>query len=91
MTGLPALRFGIHNRGRIEVGQYADICIFDPTSILDTATFERPASAAVGIHYVIVNGMIALEHGIPAHIRAGRALRRADLSDEARGLLKSHE
>jgi N-acyl-D-amino-acid deacylase len=76
MTGLPAQRFGLHNRGIIAVGNYADLCIFDPESILDSATFEQPTRPAVGIHYVFVNGQIALQEGIPTAARAGRVLTR---------------
>ena len=77
MTGLPAQRFGLRNRGIIEVGNYADLCVFDPESILDSATFEQPTRPAVGIHYVFVNGQIALEDGMPTTARAGRVLTRA--------------
>ena len=76
MTGLPAQRFGLHTRGTIKVGNYADLCIFDPESVLDSATFELPTRPAVGIHYVFVNGQIALEAGIPTTARAGRVLTR---------------
>jgi N-acyl-D-amino-acid deacylase len=80
MTGLPARHFGVYNRGHIEVGKYADICIFDPQSILDSATFEQPMSPAIGIHYVFVNGRMALDQGVPTGTRAGRVLRRTDLA-----------
>jgi N-acyl-D-amino-acid deacylase len=76
MTGLPAQRFGLRNRGIIEVGNYADLCVFDPESVLDSATFEQPTRPAVGIHYVFVNGQIALEKGMPTTARAGRVLTR---------------
>jgi N-acyl-D-amino-acid deacylase len=76
MTGLPAERFGLRNRGTIEVGNYADLCIFDPDSIIDSATFEHPTRPAAGIHYVFVNGQMALENGMPTAARAGRVLTR---------------
>ena len=76
MTGLPAQRFGLRDRGVIAAGHYADLCVFDPESILDSATFERPTRPAVGIHYVFVNGQLALEDGIPTAARAGRVLTR---------------
>jgi len=79
MTGLSARHFGIWNRGLIQVGKYADLTIFDAGTILDTATFEQPISASVGIHYVVVNGRVALDEGIPTDIRAGRVLKRSDM------------
>lgn len=76
MTGLSARRFGLRNRGIIEEGNYADLCIFDAGSILDSATFEQPTRPAVGIHYVFVNGQLALEKGMPTAVRAGTVLTR---------------
>ena len=76
MTGLPAQRFGLRNRGTVEEGNYADLCIFDPDTILDVATFEQPTQPAVGIHYVFVNGQMALENGVPTPKRAGKVLTR---------------
>jgi N-acyl-D-amino-acid deacylase len=52
--------------------------VFDPQTILDTATFEEPTRPAAGIHYVLVNGRIALESGIPTGIRVGHVLLRND-------------
>jgi N-acyl-D-amino-acid deacylase len=83
MTGLTAQHLGLSNRGRIAVGQYADICVFDSESICDNATFEQPTCQATGIHYVLVNGQIALDSGEPTSVRAGKALRRKDLVDSA--------
>lgn len=76
MTGLAAQRFGLRHRGSIEVGNYADLCVFDPDTILDAATFEQPSRPAVGIHYVFVNGQMALEKGTPTASRAGKVLSR---------------
>ena len=56
MTGLPAKRFGLTNRGRIAPGAYADLCVFDPATVIDKATFEQPVTPAAGIAYVLVNG-----------------------------------
>lgn len=77
MTGLPAARMGLKDRGRIAVGQYADITVFDPEQITDRATFEEPHQYAGGIDFVLVNGRVALEQGAPKEILAGRVLRRA--------------
>jgi N-acyl-D-amino-acid deacylase len=76
MTGLAAQRFGLRDRGIVEVGNYADLCIFDPDSILDAATFEQPTQPAIGIHYVFVNGQMALEQGKLTAARAGKVLTR---------------
>jgi len=76
MTGLPAQQFRLRDRGLVAVGQYADLCVFDPEKVLDTATFEQPMQAAVGIEYVIVNGQMALARGKPTQAREGRILRR---------------
>ncbi len=72
MTGLSASRFGLNDRGGIKVGNYADLCIFDPRTVIDTATYERPTEPAVGIRRVFVNGQLALENGVPTGVRAGR-------------------
>ena len=74
ITYLPAKIFKIHKRGVIKEGYYADIVIFDPSEIEDTATFENPFGIAKGIKYVIVNGKIAVENGLINDIRNGRIL-----------------
>ena len=56
MTSLPAARMGLTDRGRIQVGMKADLVVFDPATILDMSTFERPRVRARGIHTVFVNG-----------------------------------
>lgn len=74
MTGLSASKFGLRQRGFLQVDHYADLCIFDPQSILDSATYEQPINPAIGIHYVFVNGRLALEKGAPTEVRAGKVL-----------------
>jgi N-acyl-D-amino-acid deacylase len=76
MTGLSAQHFGLRDRGLLDVGMRADICVFDPASICDRATFEEPTRAAEGIHYVFVNGVAALSECKPTGLRAGRVLLR---------------
>lgn len=76
MTGLPAQRFGLKDRGLLREGAYADLVIFDPQAIIDAATFEAPEQPALGISCVMVNGSVAWRDGA-AGGRAGRFLRRA--------------
>ncbi len=56
MTGMSATRYQLKDRGEIKVGAYADLVLFNPNTIKDTATFEHPISVAQGIEYVFVNG-----------------------------------
>jgi N-acyl-D-amino-acid deacylase len=60
----------------LRVGACADVVVFDPARIADTATFERPISASVGITAVYVNGVRAYAEGGPVLARAGRMLTR---------------
>jgi len=57
LTLLPAQTFHLKNRGRIREGMFADIVVFDPTTIRDRATFDNPYQRSSGIHYVLVNGV----------------------------------
>ncbi|WP_154899061.1 N-acyl-D-amino-acid deacylase family protein [Gimesia maris] len=75
-TGLPADVLGLTDRGYLKPGQAADIVIFDPKSIIDTATFENPHQYADGMRYVFVNGVAAVHEGTPTGALAGRALRK---------------
>lgn len=74
-TSLPAQRMGLKDRGMLRAGNFADITIFDPATVNDVATFEDPHHASVGIEYVIVNGVLSLEHGKPTGQLGGRPLR----------------
>jgi len=76
MTALPAARFGLVGRGTIAEGAAADLVLFDPDRIADTATFERPHAFAEGVQLVVVGGAVAWD-GRPG-ARAGRALRRGE-------------
>ncbi len=76
MTSLPADRFGLVGRGRIEVGAFADLVMFEPSAVADVATYEMPHRFPVGIDLVVVNGAVAWEPGASAIARRGRALRR---------------
>ena len=76
MTALPAARLGLTQRGRIAPDQYADITIYSPNKITDSATFDAPHQFAVGIETVLVNGRFALENGAATEARAGSVLRK---------------
>lgn len=75
MTGFPAKRFGIKQRGLIKEGYYADIVIFDPEKINDRATFEVPFHFPDGISLVLINGMAVVEEGRVKDVLPGRVLR----------------
>jgi N-acyl-D-amino-acid deacylase len=83
MTGLPAARFGLKGRGAIAAGAYADIAVFDPATVIDRATFEKPTTPAAGIEHVFVNGRPVWAEGKVSGERPGRALRRQQMQAEA--------
>jgi N-acyl-D-amino-acid deacylase len=79
MTGMTARNMRIADRGLLRAGAMADVVVFDPRTIADTATYDRPKSASVGIERVYVNGTCAFVGGEqePAvRARAGRMLTR---------------
>ena len=75
MTGKTAKRIGLTDRGIIREDAHADLTIFDPETINDTATFDSPAQYPNGISHVIVNGKIAIENGEHTGVAAGKILR----------------
>ena len=75
MTGAPAARVGLRDRGLIREGMFADIVAFDPGKVMDRATFETPNQYPVGIEYVLVNGKISVDKGQRTAALAGRVLR----------------
>lgn len=76
MTGMPAHRFGLAQRGYIREGYYADLVLFDPDKVADMATFNDPVQPSVGIERVWVNGTLSYtSQGNPTH-RSGRFLSR---------------
>ncbi len=77
MSGVPAARLGLHQRGLVREGWAADLVVFDAATVIDTATFEHPASYPAGIPHVIVNGRLAIRDGVETGERPGRLLRRA--------------
>jgi len=62
MTSMPAAKIGLKDRGSIKKGNFADLVIFDPSTIADKATYTEPQQYPVGIDYVIVNGKIVIDH-----------------------------
>ena len=75
MTGAPAARVGLRERGLIKEGMFADVVLFDPVKVIDKATFESPNQYPVGIEYVMVNGKISVDKGQRTTALAGRVLR----------------
>jgi N-acyl-D-amino-acid deacylase len=78
MTSLSAQTFGVQNKGLLKEGFDADIVVFDPATIIDTATYEEPNQGPKGIHYVLVNGEVAADHGKITGATSGKVLRRQD-------------
>ncbi|MEZ7213241.1 amidohydrolase family protein [Klebsiella spallanzanii] len=76
MSGLPAAELGIDRRGRIAAGYYADMVLFNPQTVQDSATFAQPRTRAEGIEKVWVNGQLAWDDGEIRHQTAGRVIRR---------------
>ncbi len=74
-TFMPAETFGLRGRGLLKEGMYADIVIFDPLNIRDRATYDDPFLKPEGIHYVLVNGVVAVREGQPVGKLAGRVLK----------------
>jgi N-acyl-D-amino-acid deacylase len=76
MTGMPAARMGLRERGRIAPGLAADLVVFDPVAVADVATYAAPHRPPAGFQHVFVNGVAALKDGSFTYARAGRVLRR---------------
>jgi N-acyl-D-aspartate/D-glutamate deacylase len=74
MSGYPAARMRLTDRGLLRPGMKADIVVFDATTIKDRATFEQPHQYAEGVHAVLVNGQAVLENGKLTGARPGRVL-----------------
>lgn len=75
MTAAVADRVGLRDRGRLRRGYAADLVVFRPDAVEDTATFDRPASQPRGISHVLVNGRVAVRNGVQTNTREGRVLR----------------
>jgi dihydroorotase len=79
MTILPAQRLGLSAKGRIAIGADADVTLFDPATVADRATFDRPAQYSEGIPYVLVNGTVVVNHGELVDAAPGRPVRSTSL------------
>ncbi|HDP81267.1 MAG TPA: D-aminoacylase, partial [Spirochaetes bacterium] len=79
MTGMTARRLGLRDQGVLREGAAADLVLYDPVRVRDTATFAAAKSNPEGIHLIMVNGEIALEGGAPTGRKAGRVLKRGNV------------
>ena len=74
MTSLPATHFKLPNRGTIKAGYAADLVVFDPAAVADTASFETPHGYAAGIPLVLVNGVAVVKNGTQTDARPGQVI-----------------
>ncbi|MDH7601867.1 MAG: D-aminoacylase [Armatimonadota bacterium] len=77
MTAMAARKLGLQDRGIIREGCWADLVVFDPNTVADTATYQNPHSICRGISYVFVNGELTVEHGALTDALAGKVIRKA--------------
>jgi N-acyl-D-amino-acid deacylase len=77
MTAAPAQRLGLHRRGKLVPGYFADIAIINPDSVLDTGTYTNPVSYPDGVPHVLVNGIAVKLNGSPTRALPGRVLRKS--------------
>ena len=83
MTGLTAQTFGLARRSTLATGHHADVVVFDAQAIRDTATYDQPAQAAEGIRAVVVNGVLAWQHGRHTGARSGQVVGRQVMGRQA--------
>ena len=76
MSGRPAERLGLRDRGRIAPGYVADLALFDPETVIDRATFEQPHQYAAGVPHVMVNGQWVVRDGVHTGARPAGVIRR---------------
>ncbi len=75
LTSLPADNLSLKDRGRLKVGHFADVVVFDPNTIQDHATYEKPHQLSTGVSFVVVNGQLAIKDGKPTGAHSGRVVR----------------
>jgi N-acyl-D-aspartate/D-glutamate deacylase len=76
ITSRPADRLRLNGRGRLAIGAFADIAVFDPATVADQASVRAPTEHPTGFHTTIVNGAVAFAAGARTGARTGRVLRR---------------
>ena len=74
LTSLPADNLSLEGRGRLAKGKFADVVVFDPNTIQDHATYEKPHQLSTGVSYVAVNGKLAFNEGKPTGAATGRVV-----------------
>jgi len=74
LSALPATNLGLDHRGFLKEGMFADVVVFDPATIADHATFEKPQQYATGVKHVFVNGVQVIKDGEHTGAKPGRAL-----------------
>ena len=84
MTGAPAARLGLRDRGRLAHGLAADLVLFDPLTVRTPATYDEPRQYPEGIPFVIVNGQLVVDGGKHTGATPGRAIRRGRPVDRGR-------
>ena len=72
MTSLPAQTLRLKDRGLLREGYWADVVVFDPTTVSDPATYEKPQQYAKGVPYVLVNGTVVIDNGNHTGARPGK-------------------
>ena len=75
LTSLPATNLRIRNRGWLAPGYYGDVVVFDPATVQDHATFEKPKQLATGVDDVFINGVLVLKNGKHTGAKPGRVVR----------------
>ncbi len=83
LSGMPAGNLKLKRRGTIETGQFADIVIFDPETIQDHATFDKPHQLSTGVQHVWVNGKHVLKDGVHTGNKPGKFLKGPGWKDPA--------
>ncbi len=76
LSRMPADRYGLTQKGRIEIGADADLCVFDLAAVRVNATYEQPSRPASGMDWVLVNGTVAIANGKRTGENGGKTLRR---------------
>ena len=90
LAGRPAARLGLHDRGLVSPGAWADLVLFEPTEVRDEATYDDPCRLAQGFDLVTVNGVAVWEEGAATGATPGQGLKSAAARLRARDLSRRH-